>query len=173
MRDFCKNINKECACLYTMHLLIVIFLADEDECDNGFAACRLYETCTNTPGSYKCSCPRGFNPNNYCQDINECVEIGCHKDAFCRNTEGSFSCSCKKGYEGDGYKECLDSDECKIVANKVLHTRCILVTIRSSSGGISINLMEHLTPVKKTERSQQCSNLQFYAQVVLSWAGLF
>ena len=47
------------------------------------------------------------------------------------------------------------------------------VTIRSSSGGISTNLMEHLTPVKKTERSQQCSNLQFYAQVVLSRAGLF
>ncbi|KAL9970964.1 hypothetical protein ACROYT_G023434 [Oculina patagonica] len=59
---------------------------DEDECNNGFAACGLNGTCKNTPGFYKCLCPKGFeNSNNInprtekCQDIDECKEEKCHK----------------------------------------------------------------------------------------------
>ena len=107
---------------------LLFFVVDEDECINGFAACGLQATCENTPGSYKCLCPRGFNyENGACQDIDECMGKACHKDAVCRNTPGNFSCSCsKKGYEGDGYQKCADIDECKIIANKVLYTCCIL-----------------------------------------------
>lgn len=109
---------------------LLFFDVDEDVCNTGFAACGLHATCKNTPGLYKCSCPRGFKGSNPqkedCQDIDECKRKVCHKDAICRNTPGSFSCSCKKGYKGDGYKKCVDIDECKIVANKVLCTCCIL-----------------------------------------------
>ena len=104
-----------------------LFVVDEDECNNGFAACGLHTNCENTPGFYNCSCARGFNPEKeICQDIDECKKRVCHKDAVCRNTLGSFSCSCKKGYEGDGYKKCIEIDECKIVDVKVLYTSCIL-----------------------------------------------
>ncbi|XP_078373014.1 uncharacterized protein LOC144656640 [Oculina patagonica] len=92
---------------------------DEDECNNGFAACGLNGTCKNTPGFYKCLCPKGFeNSNNInprtekCQDIDECKEEKCHKDANCQNTHGSFSCFCKREYTGDGRKECKPSKEC-------------------------------------------------------------
>ena len=113
--------------LHPFNYWLLFCVADEDECKNGFAACGLQPICKNTPGFYKCSCPRNFNlTKEGCQDINECERNVCHKDAICHNTPGNFSCSCKKGYEGDGYKKCVDIDECQIVTYKVLSTYCIL-----------------------------------------------
>ncbi|KAL9970967.1 hypothetical protein ACROYT_G023438 [Oculina patagonica] len=100
---------------------------DEDECNNGFAACGLRATCKNTGGSYKCVCPKGFNIFNpraefeKCQDIDECKKKQCHKDATCHNTLGSFSCYCKTGYKGDGIKDCQEIDECE---NEAYQQKC-------------------------------------------------
>lgn len=110
-------------CIYWLLFLV----ADEDRCKNGFAACGLHATCKITPGFYECICFSGFTRvKEACQDIDECKKKFCHTDAYCENTPGNFSCYCKDGYEGDGYKKCVDTDECKIVNYKVLCTRCIL-----------------------------------------------
>lgn len=88
--------------------------ADIDECALGVANCYSTEICTNTPGSYVCSCATGFKSNNIgCVDIDECWEVthNCDFDAKCTNTPGSFTCACYSGFEGDG-TICTDIDEC-------------------------------------------------------------
>lgn len=89
---------------------------DINECliDNGGCV----HDCTNTVGSYKCSCRAGFNlksNNRDCKgsleiisysvsytdlslDVNECLvqKGGC--DHRCNNVVGSFQCSCRRGY---------------------------------------------------------------------------
>ncbi|XP_012942941.1 hemicentin-1 [Aplysia californica] len=69
--------------------------ADRDECAEGRAVCQ--HNCTNTMGSYKCSCPPGYrlNMDGYsCSDINECVEdrVDCGPERMCFNQRGSYSC---------------------------------------------------------------------------------
>uniref|UniRef100_A0AAY4AZP4 Uncharacterized protein n=1 Tax=Denticeps clupeoides TaxID=299321 RepID=A0AAY4AZP4_9TELE len=65
--------------------------------------------CTNTIGSYTCSCLNGFsvtspdfsiNVNNMCQDVNECAVIPsvCGPNSNCTNTIGSYTCSCLNGF---------------------------------------------------------------------------
>ena len=67
--------------------------------------CHDNATCTNTDGSFTCTCNTGFSGDGViCTDINECT-VGtdnCHTNALCTNTIGSFSCQCNIGYSGDG-----------------------------------------------------------------------
>ncbi|XP_052249684.1 uncharacterized protein LOC127857318 [Dreissena polymorpha] len=84
---------------------------DQDECAD-LNRCPGSDTmCTNTPGSYLCSCKTGFKEvNAACVDINECVESNdCRQ--ICTNTQGIYECSCNPGYVQNG-KECTDIDEC-------------------------------------------------------------
>ena len=74
-------------------------LADVDECDEGSDGCA--QMCTNTIGSYSCSCRSGYrlaSDSHGCTDIDECAEErdGCNQT--CTNTLGSYSCSCGTGY---------------------------------------------------------------------------
>ena len=54
--------------------------------------------CTDTLGSYECSCSDGYNETDDGRsvDIDECLDVTvCHENASCMNTEGSYYCSCK------------------------------------------------------------------------------
>ncbi|XP_043990670.1 fibrillin-1 isoform X1 [Gambusia affinis] len=99
---------------------------DDDECDR--SPCPHGE-CMNTPGSYICQCPPGFQTTatrTECRDLDECVANGriCN-NGRCVNTEGSFHCVCNAGFEisADG-KNCQDQDEC-LIRNMCLNGLCI------------------------------------------------
>ena len=79
---------------------------DIDECIAGTDNCHDNATCTNTDGSFTCSCNVGFSGSGVnCTDIDECTTNtdSCHANATCTNTEGSYTCTCISGYFGDGF----------------------------------------------------------------------
>ena len=80
---------------------------DVNECNNSTLNCATLATCTNTIGSYYCTCNIGYGGNGtVCADVNECLGQGtgnnCAPQATCTNTVGSFSCACNTGYNGTG-----------------------------------------------------------------------
>nr|BDT33004.1 DUF4215 domain-containing protein [Myxococcus sp. MH1] len=87
---------------------------DVNECTNGTSQCSVNATCTNTPGSYTCTCKAGYSGNGRtCNDVNECTNgtSQCSPNATCTNTPGSYTCACKAGYSGNG-RTCNDINEC-------------------------------------------------------------
>ncbi|XP_066840853.1 LOW QUALITY PROTEIN: latent-transforming growth factor beta-binding protein 4 [Anser cygnoides] len=91
--------------------------ADVDECATG-SPCGPHGRCSNTEGSFRCQCRRGYRAGAGgapCADVNECLEGDfCFPHGECLNTEGSYSCLCAQGYastpEGTA---CVDVDECQ------------------------------------------------------------
>ena len=102
---------------------------DIDECELENANCSINANCTDTFGSFECTCNSGFegdgvnctsksNSENFffvsnnlmffCLflDINECASDrlnDCDENARCIDTIGSYNCTCNSGYEGDGF----------------------------------------------------------------------
>ncbi|CAI8034372.1 Mucin-like protein (Fragment) [Geodia barretti] len=93
--------------------------ADINECESESSCAQV---CTNTEGSYECSCNRGYvvsdSDPTECVDFNECRTLVEHCEQICTNTDGSFTCSCQTGFRSDGpfcspERQCnADYDEC-------------------------------------------------------------
>ena len=101
----------------------LFLLSDIDECagEGDLSPCQ--QVCTNTEGSYECSCNRGYvvdysdpsrcigesypSPLSLAEplslsDFDECGSQLEDCEQVCTNTEGSFSCSCWFGFISDG-----------------------------------------------------------------------
>lgn len=89
---------------------------DIDECAMGL--CGAAATgCSNTPGSYACTCAAGYTApptGGTCEDVDECTTAVCGTAALdCTNTPGSYVCACMAGYAAPAMGgTCADVDEC-------------------------------------------------------------
>ncbi|CAG2207562.1 unnamed protein product [Mytilus edulis] len=66
--------------------------------------------CSNTVGSYRCSCRSGYQiamDGLSCSDVNECLFVNGGCDDICVNTPGSFQCQCQKGQSLNANGRCL------------------------------------------------------------------
>ncbi|CAG9791106.1 unnamed protein product [Diatraea saccharalis] len=89
----------------------VVTLADIDECEQHPALCE-HGTCTNTFGSFVCTCGDGWalsEDEQRCVDIDECAVPEVCGPGVCRNMPGSYVCLCPEGYVPmPSNKECVD-----------------------------------------------------------------
>ncbi|XP_022906889.2 fibrillin-2-like [Onthophagus taurus] len=89
-----------------------VVLEDIDECAELEGLCKNGH-CTNTFGSFMCSCSDGFRLDEsavLCVDVDECLEDpNICKIGECHNEEGSYRCICPPGYMPlPGRRECVD-----------------------------------------------------------------
>ncbi|XP_015912023.1 fibrillin-1 isoform X2 [Parasteatoda tepidariorum] len=108
---------------------------DVNECIRGHA-CRTYQRCVNTVGSYRCqnliNCEAGYELNeqgDQCVDIDECVRglAECDQQQTCRNRPGGYICECPRGYSLNTQRVCEDIDECTRFRGQICasHSECI------------------------------------------------
>lgn len=93
--------------LYKMdELSLYQIVSDIDEClFDDLNECHINSTCSNTEGSYQCTCDMGFSGDGMnCSDVDECARnmSECDPNASCVNEIGSYSCFCLQGYTGNG-----------------------------------------------------------------------
>ncbi|XP_070229905.1 adhesion G protein-coupled receptor E1 isoform X11 [Bos mutus] len=106
---------------------------DINECLS-HGVCPEHSECTNSLGSYRCSCKVGFTSgNSTCEDVDECANPrSCPEHSTCHNSVGSYSCACNSGYisrsgkksfQGPG-ETCQDVDECANPRSCPEHSTC-------------------------------------------------
>uniref|UniRef100_E1BNX3 Adhesion G protein-coupled receptor E1 n=1 Tax=Bos taurus TaxID=9913 RepID=E1BNX3_BOVIN len=106
---------------------------DINECLS-HGVCPEHSECTNSLGSYRCSCKVGFTSgNSTCEDVDECANPrSCPEHSTCHNSLGSYSCVCnpgfqsrsgRKSFQGPG-EMCQDVDECANPRSCPEHSTC-------------------------------------------------
>jgi len=86
---------------------------DVNEClEENF--CKNNGECENLHGSFKCTCPLGWEGDQCQNDVNECEAASnpCQNGGTCTNTEGSFECTCTAEWEGERCE--IDINECDV-----------------------------------------------------------
>uniref|UniRef100_A0A182M1U8 EGF-like domain-containing protein n=1 Tax=Anopheles culicifacies TaxID=139723 RepID=A0A182M1U8_9DIPT len=101
---------------------------DENECK--YRPCDVFAHCTNTLGSFTCTCFPGYQGDGlHCEDIDECQDPNiaqrCVENAECCNLPAHFVCKCKPGFEGDGEERCADINECLDPQACGLNAECV------------------------------------------------
>ena len=85
--------------------------------------------CSNTEGSYECSCRDGYTlePDHHtCEDTNECLNFPCNHS--CVNLRGSFECECYDGYSLD--RDGVTCHGMIVVKNEIITAILHLLTYR-------------------------------------------
>lgn len=97
----------------------MLTFAEENECLTHTAPCGSNAKCTDTIGSFLCTCLDGYQGNGIvCTNINECESL--HKCAVqqsnCTDTIGSYTCACLDSYYGDGVtcNRCNSIQNCSV-----------------------------------------------------------
>nr|XP_058951787.1 fibrillin-1-like [Pocillopora verrucosa] len=77
---------------------------DTDECKEDNHDCDPNANCTNTYGSYKCTCTEGYTGDGHsCADVYECIRNhSCQINSSCTNIRGSRFCACQAEVITDG-----------------------------------------------------------------------
>ncbi|KAH9488617.1 hypothetical protein Btru_061290 [Bulinus truncatus] len=109
-------------------------MQDIDECASDVSPCTQLSECKNTPGSFYCLCPTGYEMINggtngaggTCVDIDECVKSNpC--DQRCTNVVGSYHCSCYgTGFRTNGSK-CFVVNVTQTCSNTTCNQICDIV----------------------------------------------
>ena len=89
----------------------IVPITEVNECQVGTANCHGNAFCTNTIGSFSCTCQNGYTGDGtVCNNVNECQTglDNCHDNAFCSDNVGSFQCNCNPGYQGKDLTFCSD-----------------------------------------------------------------
>uniref|UniRef100_A0AAZ3Q2V8 Fibrillin 2b n=1 Tax=Oncorhynchus tshawytscha TaxID=74940 RepID=A0AAZ3Q2V8_ONCTS len=113
-----------CVCLC---LPVTRLIADIDECTIMNGGCDTH--CTNSEGSYECSCSEGYAlmPDlRTCADIDECEDSPDICDGGqCTNVPGEYRCLCYDGFMASmDMRTCIDVNECELNPNICLHGDC-------------------------------------------------
>ncbi|KAJ6666202.1 hypothetical protein lerEdw1_001107 [Lerista edwardsae] len=92
--------SRQCSCDTGFQMRAGGLCQDVDECQI-FQSSRhsriCAHECVNVPGSYRCTCPEGYQlqtDKNTCNDVDECAENhhNCSRSQTCVNTFGGFRC---------------------------------------------------------------------------------
>ncbi|XP_065054884.1 uncharacterized protein LOC135683531 [Rhopilema esculentum] len=127
-----------------------------NDCTSGTHNCSSNAYCTNTRGSYRCTCKSGYTGNGFrCSriDVNECT-LGTHKCgkyATCTNTIGSYKCTCKSGYTKERDR-CVASDNGLVFIGALFGTLLGLITFIAV-----IKLAARFCPLKTTSTTRQAN----------------
>ena len=81
----------------------LVCVADEDidECVEQTGTCQPVGRCENVAGSYRCSCPAGYEldeTGKRCVDKDECDPDSAQCQFGCVNLVGGFRCECPVGF---------------------------------------------------------------------------
>ena len=94
-------VSTDCTILQLTLLQVYVFLPNSDvnECSTSNGGC--HHVCTNSAGSFQCSCNSGYSlaaDGTTCVDIDECRLNTDNCEQTCVNTVGGFTCSCNSGF---------------------------------------------------------------------------
>ncbi|XP_077572925.1 adhesion G protein-coupled receptor L4 [Stigmatopora nigra] len=163
----CKALNgsnEACFCDHGYTGDGTTFCNDDNECQNVTNICGKKANCTNTVGSYYCTCLPGYtssgqanfqtNDGTQCIDIDEC-EGGqaCGSNSHCHNINGSFYCTCQRDYiptSGTKHFHPERGGRCKDHPLKYCHNNngCITQTVNKTLENLN-NLTEPLSLLNK------------------------
>jgi hypothetical protein len=134
----CQSVWSRQRCALNM----TIAVADIPECSRGTHNCAPQARCSETNGSFACTCNVGWAGRlngTVCDDVNECKGTTpcAGRKAACKNTNGSFVCVCELGFWGTGEAACQDIDECQNNTHNCESVSVVNYTCKNSVGSFS------------------------------------